>query len=158
MKMPRLVVAVLVLSLLIAGITSAAPGPKATPPGQAKVKLHKRGDAFCPRAALVAGGVVIRSGRCYTTYLLRDTRGTFLAFAPAGALIPPGQIVRLNTPAGAKVRGQLFYRVPIRTVSSIPVNSLTLVSMRVEDYGTRTSLVIVDPFAPGIVVIFTVRP
>lgn len=155
--MSRLVMAGLALLALVVGTVTAAPGPKSTPPGQAKVKLHKRGDAFCPRAALVAGGVVIRSGRCYATYLLRDTRGTFLAFAPASVLIPPGQIVRLNTPAGAKVRGQLFYRVPIRTVSSIPVNSLALVSMRVEDYGTRTSLVIVDPLAPGIVVIFTVR-
>ncbi len=73
-------------------------------------------------------------------YVLREQRGTFFAFAAADARIPPGQIVRLSTPAGAKLKGRIFYLVPIRTVTTLPLNSMTLVAVRVEDFGPRCTV------------------
>jgi len=151
---PMALAALLALSLVAP--SNAAPGPKAKP---RKVKVFTQNAAFCPAAALVYGNVVIQSGRCYTLFVLRDARGTFLAFGPPGPpLIPPGQIVRLGTPAGAKVRGRIFYLIPMRsTVTLVPVNTVMPVAVRVEDFGPKLTITLVSAPAPNLVVIFTVR-
>jgi hypothetical protein len=88
-------------------------------------------------------------------YALRDPRGTFLAFADPAARIPPGQIVRLSTPAGAKVKGRIFYLVPIRpSVVIVPINSIMLVGFRTEDYGPRLTFTVVGVPAPNVAVTF----
>lgn len=148
---------VIVLALGFAAGVTAGPG-KADFNKPAKIKLHAKGEAFCPAAALVIGNVVITSGRCYTIYVLRDTRGTFLAFVAPSVGIPPGQIVRLSTPAGAKLQGRIFYLVPIRPSAVIvPMNSVTLVGFRTEDFGPRLTLTLVGVAAPNIIVAFQVR-
>lgn len=148
------IVMILALSLALAAGVEAGPGKgyKAKP---AKVKVHASGEAFCPTTVLSVGGIVIRSGRCYMVYALRDPRGTFLAFADPGYRIPPGQIVRLSTPAGAKVKGRIFYLVPIRpAVMIVPLNSIILVGFRTEDYGPRLTFTLVGVPAPNVVVTF----
>jgi hypothetical protein len=146
----------LLLVLVLAATVSAA--PKSKGPKPAKVKVHAAGELFCPPSTLVYGGVIIASGRCYLVYAMRDSRGTFLAFANPNAKIPPGQIVRLSTPAGAKVKGRIFYLVPISTAAvAMPANSIMLVGIRAEDFGPKYSVTVVGIPTPNVSVIFNVR-
>ena len=153
--MRSIVALLLALALVLTAAPSAPAGPH-KPPKPLKVKIVRQGEVFCPSAILVFGNVVIAAGRCYTLFILRDTRGSFLAFAAPEAKIPPGQLVRLNTPAGAKVKGRIFYLVPLQVAAAwVPVNAITLVAVRVEDFGPRLAIVFAD--RPTISVIFTVR-
>jgi hypothetical protein len=78
-----------------------------------------------------------------------------LAFVPPDAHIPPGQLVRLNTPAGPKLKGRMFL-VPIQTaVVLVPVNTVTLVATRIEDTGPRLAITLVGVPAPNVTVIFS---
>lgn len=79
------------------------------------------------------GNVTIAGGRCYTFYLLRNSGGSFLGFGPPGPpMIPPGQIVRLGTPAGAKMNGRMLYMVPLpRPATGIPLGSIRLADVRI---------------------------
>ncbi|HEV8340439.1 MAG TPA: hypothetical protein VGR25_12410 [bacterium] len=154
MVMPRIAsLLVLLLAVTVIGITA-----EARPAKPLKVKAYAQGQVFCPTSVLVAGGVVIQTGRCYTLYVIREGRGTFLAFAQPQAFIPPGQIVRLSTPAGAKTKGRIFYLVPIRTTAVLlPMNTMTAVAVRVEDFGPQTAFVLTSVPTPNIVVVFQVR-
>jgi hypothetical protein len=163
-RMIRMAFAGLMLAALLATSAVAAPGPKnrGNHPGggpkykPAKIKHLRQGEGYCPGATLVIGNVIVQGGRCYTLFVMRDSFGTFLAFGQPG--IPPGQLVRLNTPAGAKVRGRLFYLVPIHTTAVlVPVNTISLVAVRAEDYGPRVSVVLVGVPAPNVTVVFDVR-
>jgi hypothetical protein len=163
-KTLRLALLSLALSALVATAGAAAPGgPKGPrehrggPPSKPlKVKHVGRGDLYCPSAALVFGNVIVQSGRCYALFVMRDAYGTFLAFGPRG--IPPGQLVRLNTPAGAKVRGRIFYLVPLHTTAAIvPMNTISLVAVRAEDFGPRVAIVLTGVPAPNVTVVFDVR-
>ncbi len=148
--------------ILIVGVLPAVagPGPRfgGGPPGPpGRVADRHAGQAYCPAAALVYGSIIIPGGRCYLISVLRDTRGTFLAFAPEDAHIPPGQLVRLNTPAGPKLKGRLFL-VPIQTTAVIvPVNTVTLVATQIQDAGTHLSITVVGTPVPNLVVIFNVQ-
>lgn len=157
---------ILLITALTTALTlaaSAAPGPKGPkddPGGRqrkpVKVKHLKQGELYCPTAVLVYGNVVIQSGRCYALFVMRDPYGTYLAFGQPG--IPPGQFVRLNTPAGAKVRGRIFYLVPIHaTAVLVPVNTITLVAVRAEDFGPQVSVILVGVPVPNVTVVFNVR-
>ena len=138
------------------------PGPKLSGPGgppgpPGKMMSRKAGEAFCPSAALVYGSIIIPGGRCYFISLLRDTRGTFLAFAPEDAHIPPGQLVRLNTPAGPKLKGRLFL-VPIYPSAVItPINTVTLIATQIQDYGPHLSITVVGTPVPNLIVVFNVQ-
>ncbi len=158
MRITRVITLMLVFVLAFTALAAAAPANKDNPAKPIKVKSYKAGDLFCPRAVLVVGNVVIQSGRCYLVFVLRDARGTFLAFAARDAKIPPGQLVRLNTPAGAKLKGRIFYLVPIRTTAAIvPMNSVTLIAIREDDFGPQLSLTIIGTPTPNLTVIFSVR-
>ncbi len=150
---------VVVLALaLTTGVSAGPGGNKNKPMKPLKVKIHAQGQAFCPTSALIVGSVVISSGRCYVVYVLRDSRGTFLAFADPAFRIPPGQIVRLSTPAGAKMRGRIFYLVPIQpSVVIVPMNSFMLVAFRTEDFGPRLTLTLTSSPAVNLFVVFQVR-
>jgi hypothetical protein len=148
--------------VLAASSVSAAPqwkggrggGPEGPPP---KVVTRSAGQVFCPPATLVYGTVLIPGGRCYVLSVLRNSGGTFLAFVPPGSRIPPGQLVRLRTPAGPKLKGRLFL-VPLRTpVVLVPVDTVMLVATRVVDYGSRLAIVLLGTAAPGLTVVFNVH-
>jgi hypothetical protein len=118
---------------------------------------RNRGELFCPAAPLVYGNIIIPAGRCYVISVLRDDRRTFLGFVPPDAHIPPGQLVRLNTPAGPKLKGRMFL-VPIQTaVVLVPVNTVTLVATRFEDTGPRLAITLVGMPVPNLTVIFSLQ-
>lgn len=150
---------VVTLALVVLMVLAAAGGVAyAKPAKPLKVKVYAQGQVYCPASVLVVGSLVIQAGRCYTLYVIRDTRGTFLAFAAPQAFIPPGQIVRLSTPAGAKAKAKIIYLVPIQTTAAlVPVNTMTLVAVRVEDFGPQVSIVLTSVSAPKIVLIFQIR-
>ena len=127
------------LSAFGAGLPRTAAGePADKKAAQIAAERAEKAATYCPRGVLVFGSIVIRAGRCYTLYLFRDTRGFFLAFSNPGARIPPGQFVRLSTPAGAKVKGRIFYLVPIQGRGlNLPVNSVLLTTVRVQEAGPR---------------------
>lgn len=158
MRALKLATTVLLLVFAITAVAAAGPGKPPAAGRPAKVKAYAQGQVFCPTSALVVGNIVIQPGRCYVVYVLRDVRGTFLAFAPPGAFIPPGQLVRLNTPAGAKLKGRIFYLVPVSTTATvIPMNSVTLVTFRTEDFGPRLTITLTSPSMPNLSVTFQVK-
>jgi hypothetical protein len=148
----------LLMGLLVAGLAvlpaAAGPGPAGpppkggagAPPGQAVMARHA-GDLFCPTRTLVAGKVVIPAGQCFMLSVLRDRTGTFLAFVPQGEKIPPGQLVRLNTPAGPKLKGRLFL-VPLSSSTQlVPLNTVQLVPTQIQTVGTVVRFTL--PGLPG---------
>lgn len=130
---------------------AAGPGPKGdpgAPPGHSVVR--QAGQTFCPVRTLVYGNVIIPAGRCYMLSVLRDSGGTFLAFVPPGEKIPPGQLVRLNTQAGPKLKGRLFL-IPISGATAlVPINTMTLVPVQILDLGTLLRIVLTGTSAPPI--------
>jgi len=142
-----------VLALLMVAVAVAEAKPKGR-----RAKLYRAGEVFCTSHALVwgTGSVVIRD-RCYVIGLLRSRDGTFLAFLDPAAPVPPGQLVRLNTPAGAKLRGRIFYLVPVQTVVAVPLDTLVVVPMRVEEDEGRVTVILTGPRAPNLTVVFSVR-
>ncbi len=147
------------VAVMLSLTTASFAGPGGMDPrgGRPPVATElEKGKAFCPSSALVVGRIVIQPGRCYVLLTLRNSQGTFLAFAAPDTKIPPGQLVRMNTPAGAKLRGRIFYLVPIQTnVDLIPVNTVTVVAVHVEDSGPQVSITLVDTPVPNLTVIFT---
>jgi len=120
------VLALLLLMPLQAPALAKGPG-KDDKPGVKVVKIKRDGDAHCFERAIAVGAAVVAGGRCYTFYLLRTTGGVFLGFGPPGPpMIPPGQIVRMGTPAGAKMKGRLFYLVAV----PMPVTVIQLDTIR----------------------------
>jgi hypothetical protein len=118
----------------------------------------EQGQPFCPSTVLVRGNVVIQPGRCFSLAVLRNTQGTFLAFTEPGIRIPPGQLVRLNTPAGAKLKGRIFFLVPIQTTAVfVPVNAIELVPVRIVDSGPRVSITVINTPTPNLTVIFNAQ-
>ncbi|MDR7421396.1 MAG: hypothetical protein QN159_02875 [Armatimonadota bacterium] len=133
-----------VLAALLAAPALARPGRPASGPGVAPgatslVLPSKQGDAYCFQRAVTIHGVVLAGGRCYTFYALNTASGAFLGVGPAGPpMIPPGQLVRLNTPAGAKHKGRLFYLIPLRAqVIGVPVNVMQFVTVQFSLAGGR---------------------
>lgn len=142
------------LALLMLTITQAAETAPATKP---RTVTYEPGQEFCPKRALLAKNVVVQPGRCYALFVLRDNRGTFLAFASPEAKIPPGQLVRLTTPEGTKFRSYVFYLVPlVTTVTLVPNGMATSAAVRETDEGTQLSLTILGK-TPAITVTFAVR-
>jgi len=107
------------------------------------------GETYCPGRTLVRGILRIPGGRCYLIAVLRETRGSFLAFAPEDSHILPGRPVWLDTPAGPKLKRRLFL-VPLATeIAIVPVNSLALVPARIDDSETRLTIVVLKTAAPN---------
>lgn len=129
---------------VLAAPVAAGPGPKGGPgePAGPKAMVRHAGDLFCPARTLVSGNVIIPAGRCFMLSVLRDRTGTFLAFVPQGEKIPPGQLVRLNTPAGPKLKGRLFL-IPLSTTTAlVPLNTMTLVGAQIQDLGTLVRFIL----------------
>ncbi|MDQ7840344.1 MAG: hypothetical protein RDU83_04860 [bacterium] len=139
MSVHRLLAGALLAVWLLASVAIATAEPQARPEppvgiGRPKADaVRRQGDAYCFDRPMSLGNVVIAGGRCYTFYLLRNSGGSFLGFGPPGPpMIPPGQIVRLGTPAGAKLNGRLFHMVPLpRPATGIPFGSISLANVRI---------------------------
>lgn len=146
--------------MVTVGALPAAAGPASRPgglPRPMEITSRNAGEAFCPSVGLVYGGVVVPPRRCYLLAVLRDTRRMFLAFAPEDAHIPPGQLVRLDTPAGPKLRGRMFL-VPIPTYSFLaPENTVRLVATHIEDTGTHLSITVVGTPIPNLMIVFDLQ-
>lgn len=141
-------VGVLILTQL--AVATAAQSPKATNLGL--------GQPFCPTRTIVNNKVAVKQGNCYILFIMRDTKRTYLAFAPRDAKIAAGQVIRLDTTAGARLRKRILYLVPIKaSVEIVPQNSIKMVAVKVDDFGTRVSLTILDTPAQNLVVMFSVR-
>lgn len=141
-----LLLTVLMVAALAALPAVAGPGPKggpAAPPGQGqKPVVRDAGQVYCPSRPLVSGNVIVPAGRCYMLSVLRDRTGTFLAFVPQGERVPRGQLVRLDTPAGPKLKGRLFL-IPLSTgVGLVPLNTLRLVPAQISDFGSVVHFVL----------------
>jgi hypothetical protein len=139
------IAAALIMLLAVPTMALAGSGGKGSDRKHDRVVVVKRqGHAYCFERAIALGGAVVAGGRCYTFYLLRTHQGAFLAFGPPGSpMIPPGQIVRLSTPAGAKHRGRLFYLVPVSVpVSVIRVDEIRYVPVVVTPHEGRVVITV----------------
>jgi hypothetical protein len=130
---------------ILSGVAGPKPGGPSGPPKRTDARAA--GQAFCPEKTLAYRGLVIPGGRCYMLAVVRDPHGAFLAFAPQDAHIPPGQMVRLDTPAGPKLKGRLFL-VPLATDVFVPVNSLTLVPAQIDDSGIQLTIIVLGTPSP----------
>lgn len=96
-------------------------------------KEYKKGQIYCPSQVLVVGNVVVQSGRCYVLAVVRDGRGTFLAFVNPKVKLHARR-VRLESDEGRKIRAQIIYLVPIQATGfaavSIPLNTIQLVQIQ----------------------------
>ncbi|MDR5683770.1 MAG: hypothetical protein QN163_07080 [Armatimonadota bacterium] len=132
--------------VLALGIPAAA-GPGGARPDPAAA-------LFCPDRSVAVGAVVIRAGRCYRTAVLRTERGVSLLFLQPGVWIPPGQLVRMNTPAGPKLQGRVFYTVPLQlgqpVVARTPIGTIQQVNVQLVIAPTGVVLVIVGPTIPSV--------
>lgn len=145
-------VAVVVVLLAAMSAPAAVPGqaPGSVPLLLSAIVRQQDRYTYCFVRDVVFGNVVIAGGRCYATYLLHTPTGGLLGFGAAGpGRIPPGQLVRLNTPAGAKERGRLFYTLPLAaSIVSIPVNTMYPVSVLFGLQGGQ--LVVTIPIGPQV--------
>lgn len=137
----------LICALLLTAPAPAEVGPidRARDQDEGKsVGVRRQGDAYCFDRPIVYGSVVIAGGRCYSFYVLRTSAGSFLGFGPSGPrMIPPGQVVRLSTPAGQKVKGRLFYLVPIPAGSlTMPADVIAGVSVQVSVQAGRLMIIV----------------
>jgi hypothetical protein len=129
---------------------TAATGAKGGGPADglgSTIVVRREGDPFCPTRTLMSGNVVIPVG-CYVLSVLRDARGTFLAFAPPDAGVSPGQQVRLNTPAGPGLKARLLLMPLSTTVELVPPDTITLVAAQVQYLRMQVAIVLTGLAVP----------
>ena len=152
MRATRTLSVVLIAALLFAQVAVASAAQPA------KVKTVGQGQTYCPSRTIVNNKIAVKHGACYTLFDMRDAKKTYLAFGPKDAKLAVGQVVRLDTPAGAKLGKRMLYRIPIKAGADIvPVNSIRIVGAKVEDFGTRVSLTILGTPSENLLVMFSVR-
>jgi hypothetical protein len=122
-----------IMALILAGVLATTAAPVRA---EKKSKDFERGQAFCPSHVLVIGGILVESGRCYVLAVLRNERGTFLAFLNPSVERSRG-VIRLNSEDGQRVSRKVIYLVPIGaagiSAAVIPVNTVRLVGIHEED-------------------------
>jgi hypothetical protein len=122
-----------IMAMVLASALATTPAPVWA---EKKSKDFEKGQAFCPSHVLVVGGTLIQPGRCYVLAVLRNERGTFLAFLNPSVERSRGPI-RLNSEDGHRVSTQVIYLVPIGATGIstvvIPVNTVRLVGIHEED-------------------------
>src|SRR5713226_4168284 len=122
-----------IMAMIVAGVLAITAAPVWADKGS---KDFERGQAFCPAHALVVGGTLIQSGRCYVLAVLRNNHGTFLAFLNPSVERSRGP-VRLNSEDGQRVSKKVIYLVPIGaagiSAAVIPMNTVQLVGIHEED-------------------------
>ncbi len=158
MRIVRLTSLILALALVATAALPAAADNEHR--GKPKwVRVHPRGQVFCPSSTLVSrGGVVIERGRCFVVSVIRERRGAFLAFFQPGVVVPAGNVIALSSPLGVRLREQVVFLVPIATTAAlVPVNTIVFVPVREEFFGAQEALLLMEPASPGVTVIFNVR-
>jgi len=122
-----------IMAMIVAGVLAITAAPVWADKGS---KDFERGQAFCPAHALVVGGTLIQSGRCYVLAVLRNNHGTFLAYLNPSVERSRGP-VRLNSEDGQRLSKKVIYLVPIGaagiSAAVIPVNTVRLVGIHEED-------------------------
>lgn len=152
MRAVRLLSVGLIAALLLVPMTVAW---GAQPP---KVKTVAAGQTYCPAKTIVNNKIAILRGSCYTLFVMRDAKRTYLVFAAKDAKLAPGQAVRVSTPAGAAVVKKAKYKIPIKASGEVvPVGSIRVVGARVEDFGTRVSFTLLGTPVSNLLVMFSVR-
>ena len=132
----RFLSVVLLAALLFVQLAVAS---AAQPP---KVKTVGQGQTYCPSRTIVNNKIAVKHGACYTLFVMRDAKKTYLAFGPKDA----------------KLGKRMLYRIPIKAGADIvPVNSVRIVGAKVEDFGTRVSLTILGTPSENLLVMFSVR-
>ncbi len=136
-----------------------------------KVTEYEEGHTFCPSRPLVISNTLVPPGRCYQLAVLRDNRGAFLAFVDPAVRIHSGEVERLDSSDGRKVRGHILFLVPIQStdqIALVPVNTIQLIRLREEDeeeeddehevHISRSKLIVILPNAPipNVSVVFVV--
>lgn len=96
-------------------------------------KHYQKGQVYCPTQVMVVGKVVVQPGRCYVLAVVRDGRGTFLAFVNPKIKVHSRR-VRLDSDEGRKIRGQIIFQAPLEAtglaVMTIPLNTVQLVQIQ----------------------------
>lgn len=117
-----------------------SPGAETHNPAAEAPPYAPIGNGYCFANTLVVAGITIGGNRCYNFYLLRTTVGSFLGFGPPGTpIVTPGQMLRLNSPAGAQIRSRMLYMVPLpaSAASNLPVNAAQFVALRIAGGAAR---------------------
>jgi len=152
MMATRFLSGVLIAALLLVPVTVTS---AAQPP---KVKTLSPGQTYCPSRTIVNNKIAVKRGVCYTLFVMRDAKKTYLAFGPKDAKLAAGQVVRLDTPEGAKLGKRIVYRVPVRVSGeAVPVNSIRIVGAKVEDYGLRVVFTVLGTPSENLMVMFSVQ-
>lgn len=152
MRAVRLLSVGLIAAMLLVPMTLAW---GAQPP---KVKTVSAGQTYCPSRTIVNNKIAIRHGACYTLFVMRDAKRTYLVFAAKDAKLAPGQVVRVSTPAGAAVVKKAKYKIPIKASGEVvPAGSIRVVGARVEDFGTRVAIMVLGTPVSSLQVMFSVR-
>lgn len=155
MRETRLIALTVVLTLAVATASTTEADSRGR---HGKVEVVEQGQVFCPSATLVFRNVVIPRGHCSVLTVLRNTRGTFLAFVEPREEIPRNQVVLLTTPVGVKLRRRILFLVPIQpAIAVVPVNTIALVPVRVVDFGPRLSITVISQPSPNVTVIFNAQ-
>ncbi len=154
MKSVRAVSLALMLALIL---TTGAPAWADHRDGR---RTLRNGELFCTTRTLVFGSVLLERNRCSRLAVFRDHRGAFLAFFEPTVILPTSQVIFLSSPAGFRVRERILFLVPIQTTAQIiavvPVNTVQLVPVIVEDLGPRVTIILGSPF-PQVIVPFVTR-
>ena len=135
------------ITMLMITALAIPPATAAADPPGSTVVVRREGDPFCPTRTLMSGNVVIPVG-CYVLSVLRDARGTFLAFAPPDAGVSPGQRVRLDTPAGPGLKARLLLMPLSTTAELVPLDTITLVTAQVQYLRMQVAIVLTGLAVP----------
>lgn len=151
---PRLGALIIALILTTFPITRAWAWPGG-------VSILPAGQAFCPPRTLIVGSVFLSQGRCFNVTAQVNSAG-ILRIGPDGRGVPSTrQFVRLDTPLGQQITSRTFVLLPLLSpVTFIPINTIGLVNVRIEDFGSQfliglpggpiTGLAITSPQQAGV--------
>ena len=144
-------------------------------PAQAdkRSKDFEKGEAFCPTHVLVVGTVIVQPGRCYVLAVLRNGRGTFLAFLNPSVRLSKQHGTNLDSDDGRQISARVIYLVPIGaagiSAGAISLNTVQLVRIHeVDEEGEHENdnqdqgngkvvLVVTGIPIPNLAVTFVVR-
>jgi len=111
---------------------------------------------------LIVAGVVLPQDRCFNVFLLRSTHRAFIGFVPTGVVvISPRQFFAVDTLLGQHIISRTIVLLPLPSpVAFIPINTIGLVIVRIEDFGSQvviglpggptTTLAVPSPQQPGV--------
>jgi hypothetical protein len=123
---------IIALILCIIPVTQAWAWPRG-------VTILPAGQALCLPRPFTVGSAALSEGRCFNVFLLRSTQRTFFALVPSGVgVVPPRQFVPLDILLGREIISRTIVFLPLHSpVAFVPINTIGLVVVRTEDFGSR---------------------